>query len=257
MSTHRRHNTVQDDGVNSTILCEYYLWVRWCNVRDVNGYYIYTGLKGKRFSFVHQQNARIVIYFHTHESTNDINYQSASNTPSHILSHPFFIAQQNTIHEDSEIDHVSHRLIESPKHTSSSTKSRIINDNVDGVGKPLSHFPFDTNTNTNPNSNPNHTNHTNPNDILPTQPQPQPTSDSTTNNNNSSGATTTNITPLASASTTPSSKLEDLKRRKSLTQTQSTHTHTLSGLSNASIFESFEEHWIIALDHDVLYYCKG
>merc|ERR1711933_334224 len=71
MAIRRKYSNISDTIIEEplkSILCEYYLWVRWCNIGEINGYYIYDGMKGNKLSFVHQQNSKLIIYFHTFSS---------------------------------------------------------------------------------------------------------------------------------------------------------------------------------------------
>ena len=98
-SSNSDREAIIEEPLKSTILCEYYLWVRWCNIREVNGYYIYNGMKGNKLSFVHQQNNDIIIYFHTISSaTHSQNEQPFS----HFFSS--FMPPTSSIPENREED---------------------------------------------------------------------------------------------------------------------------------------------------------
>eukprot|EP01084_Bolivina_argentea_P252916 424685_1 len=108
MSIRRKFSNTSDfvEPLQSTILCEYYLWVRWCNIREINGYYIYNGMKGNKLSFVHQQNSNLIIYFHTISTDIHSSNQTVENTYSFFSSNSYFMAQ-SSIPENREDDNDS------------------------------------------------------------------------------------------------------------------------------------------------------
>lgn len=110
--------------INKTsILCEYYLWVRWCNIREINGYYIYNGMKGNKLSFVHQQNRKLIIYFHTLISDNLFNSHQNEHSYSFFSTHHPSFLPQSSIPENREEDGHEIKLnltLESPSSSSHS-----------------------------------------------------------------------------------------------------------------------------------------
>eukprot|EP01084_Bolivina_argentea_P112252 200220_1 len=106
----------------STILCEYYLWVRWCNIREINGYYIYNGMKGNKLSFVHQQNRKLIIYFHT------LSHQHESS-----FTFPYSSIPENREEDDNDIDEIKPNFDAPSPHGSPSLPSQTFNIAVSGA----------------------------------------------------------------------------------------------------------------------------
>ena len=133
-------DTIIEEPLKSTILCEYYLWVRWCNIREVNGYYIYNGMKGNKLSFVHQQNSKLIIYFHTIMSDHLLMYNQHQNDHSYSFfstNHPSFLPQQS-IPEHREEDHHEIKLnlpLESPSSSSHSQSFNRFQENTNASPK--------------------------------------------------------------------------------------------------------------------------